>query len=323
MKKTKGLNRKAILLTLGIVMSLAVAVVISFWPAASPVHPQDQPLQISGPFYSTAIKFDVSPPLRTMTPMVQTTCTKADDDVDEDGQSRAIYRSGRDRIAQDKVGLGIFSSEIPSPIVSFEGIANMCGCQPPDTDGDVGPNHYVQMVNLHFQIFNKSGTTLFGPATINTLFAGFGGACQTDNAGDPVVLYDQLADRWLLSQFTTSVNSNCVAISQTSDPTGAYYRYQFSAPAFPDYPKYGIWPDAYYINTNEGANVGNYALDRNAMLAGNPTPGMVRFGIAQPVSGSVSGMLPADVEGTSSPQPAHRRSLSAREITTRALQLMH
>ena len=83
--------------------------------------------------------------------------------------------------------------------------------------------------NLSFQIFNKTGTSLFGPAANNTLWAGFGGPCQTSNSGDPVVLYDQLADRWILSQFTAGSAPflNCVAISQTSDPTGAYFRYAF------------------------------------------------------------------------------------------------
>ena len=84
-------------------------------------------------------------------------------------------------------------------------ISNLCGgCAPPDPNGAVGPNHVVTMSNLHFQIFNKTGTSLFGPAANNTLWAGFGGGCQTQNAGDPVVLYDQLADRWLLTQFTSS-----------------------------------------------------------------------------------------------------------------------
>ena len=90
------------------------------------------------------------------------------------------------------------------PIISFDGNSNLCGCAPPDPNGAVGPNHVVTMSNLHFQIFNKTGTSLFGPAANNTLWAGFGGGCQTQNAGDPVVLYDQLADRWLLSQFTSS-----------------------------------------------------------------------------------------------------------------------
>jgi len=87
-------------------------------------------------------------------------------------------------------------------------------------DGD----NYVVMDNLHFQIFNKSGVSQFGPAANNTLWSGFGGACQTENSGDPVVLYDQLADRWLLTQFTSAGPTwyNCLALSTTADPTGTY-----------------------------------------------------------------------------------------------------
>src|SRR3712207_315641 len=112
---------------------------------------------------------------------------------------------------------------MPAPSASWNGInqAGGCGgCAPPDTNGDVGLNHYVQTVNSAFQIGNKSGTSLYGPAAINTIWNGFGGPCQTRNDGDPVVLYDQLANRWLISQFTSASPYNeCIAISQTSDPT--------------------------------------------------------------------------------------------------------
>src|SRR5437667_378354 len=142
---------------------------------------------------------------------------------------------------------------------------------------------------------------------------GFGGPCQTQNAGDPVVLYDQLADRWLLSQFTSGSAPfyNCVAISQTSNPTGSYYRYAIltgtTGGNFPDYPKYGIWPDAYYISTREflggsgGAfqGVGAYALNRAQMIAGNTTPQVISFLMAPSPSYNIGdGILPADPDGT-------------------------
>src|SRR5207237_5202460 len=84
---------------------------------------------------------------------------------------------------------------------------------------------------------------------INTLWSGFGGGCQSNNDGDPIVLYDPIADRWLISQFsvTTTPYLQCVAVSQTPDPTGPYNRYSFQYNAFPDYPKFGVWPDAYYV----------------------------------------------------------------------------
>jgi len=176
----------------------------------------------------------------------------------------------------------------------------------------VGPNHVVTMANLHFQIFDKSGNSLFGPAANNTLWSGFGGPCQIENAGDPVVLYDQLADRWLLSQFTSAGPTyfECVAISQTSDPTGAYFRYAISTGNnFPDYPKAGMWPDAYYFSTREFDDVtgdfegvGAYALNRTQALNGDPNPTVIAF-LAPPTPLYVvgDGLLPSDLDGTTLP----------------------
>ena len=103
--------------------------------------------------------------------------------------------------------LGSILPTMPSPLTGWDGInvtSGCGGCLPPDTNGEVGPNNYVQTVNVAFQIWNKTGTSLYGPAQINTIWSGFGGPCQTRNDGDPVVLYDQLADRWVISQFTAA-----------------------------------------------------------------------------------------------------------------------
>ncbi len=206
----------------------------------------------------------------------------------------------------------------PGRIVTFNAQSNTSGVVPPDPNGAVGPNHIVTMCNLSFQIFDKTGTSLFGPAANNTLWAGFGGSCQTSNSGDPVVLYDRAADRWLLSQFTatTAPFLNCVAISTTSDPTGSYFRYAFPTGTtgvnFPDYPKYGVWPDAYYLSTREflglaGAfqGVGAYALNRAQMLAGNPTPQVVSFLVPPAGLGANvgDGLLPSDMDGPTPPPP--------------------
>ena len=214
---------------------------------------------------------------------------------------------------------------IPTPLISFDGPGNLCGgCAPPDPNGEIGPNNIVVMDNLHFQIFNRSGTSLYGPVANNTLWAGFGGPCQVQNAGDPIVLYDQLADRWLLSQFTSTgpVWYNCVALSQTADPTGAYYRWAFSTGGnFPDYPKYGMWPDAYYISTREFvgsagpfAGVGAYAANRAQMIAGNPNPTVLSFLASSssfPAYDLGDGLLPADLDGAACRPPAARTTTRA------------
>ncbi|MCI0645914.1 MAG: hypothetical protein L0346_13645, partial [Chloroflexi bacterium] len=219
---------------------------------------------------STAVQFDVSPPLRDISP-VPVPPGAAEIPELPSGLEGPLGPQDVDPLVQSFIGSGL----IPTPTVSFDGPSNIAGVSPPDPVGDVGPNHYVAMSNLYFQIYDKTGVSVFGPAANNTLWAGFGGACQVQNSGDPIVLYDQLADRWLLTQFTSGAPYfNCVALSVSGDPTGSYYRYAFSTGAnFPDYPKYGVWPDAYYISTREflgGSFVamGAYALNRDQMLAG-------------------------------------------------------
>ncbi|MGZ6142014.1 MAG: hypothetical protein ACXWLM_01690, partial [Myxococcales bacterium] len=177
---------------------------------------------------------------------------------------------------------------------------------PPDTNGDVGPNHYVQTVNQDLMIWNKTGGQLHGPLPINSLFQSLGGLCAADNDGDPVVLYDRAADRWFISQFAvTNPNPNyhqCVAVSQTSDPTGSYWTYDFPYTAFNDYGKAGVWGDAYYWTYNmftggttfAGAKI--CAMDRTRMLAGQAATQQCFS-----TSTSYGGLLPADIDGAAQP----------------------
>lgn len=198
-----------------------------------------------------------------------------------------------DPVRQPDAGEG----RIPVPLVNFAGIG-ATGSIPPDVSGDVGPNHYVQMVNTVFSIYSKAGAVLAGPSNINTLWAGFGGACQTQNDGDPIVLYDPIADRWLMSQFAaTSPPHQCVAVSKTASPvSGGYWLYDFTLTDFPDYPKFAVWPDAYYMGAN--ASPGAFALNRSQMLSGGAA-GMVAF--APAAVGYHSVMLPSDLDGTRQP----------------------
>ncbi len=206
--------------------------------------------------------------------------------------------------------------EIPAPSAGFDGPSNPTGATPPDPNGDVGPNHVVVMYNSQVAVYNKTGTLLFGPVNINSLWSGFGGPCQTENAGDPVVIYDQLDDRWFLTQFTAAGPTffNCVAVSQTANPTGSYYRWAFTTGTnFPDYPKHGMWSDAFYISTREFAGgsggafagVGAYAIHRAQLIAGNPNPTVISF--LQPPGATPyivgDGLLPADLDGTALPPP--------------------
>jgi hypothetical protein len=207
------------------------------------------------------------------------------------------------------VQTGVTASQVPEFAANFEGVGNVDGVLPPDTNGDVGPNHYVQMVNLHYAVYDKSGNLLLGPLPNNAVFAGFGGPCATRNDGDPVVLYDQAADRWMITQFALAGGSTgyhqCMAISQTGDPTGAFYRYDFlyHGTRINDYPKYGIWPDAYYMTANEFApsfvGAGAVAFEREKMLSGQPAR-MVYFHLGP----DFGGLLPSDAEGLAPPAGA-------------------
>lgn len=185
---------------------------------------------------------------------------------------------------------------------------------PPDTVGDVGPNHYVQCVNLACQVFNKNGTTASTVFTLQALFAGSGGGgdCSTLNDGDPIVNYDPLADRWVLSQFGVGNRAGaglahqCMLISQTADPTGAYYAYDFAVPEpyFNDYPKVGVWPDAYVMTAPlfEGPVFGSgvFTYNRAKMLAGDPTAEAIFFDLTTAFPG-LGRILPSDVDGIAPP----------------------
>jgi Abnormal spindle-like microcephaly-assoc'd, ASPM-SPD-2-Hydin len=177
---------------------------------------------------------------------------------------------------------------------------------PPDTNGAVGATQYVQWVNAQFAVFDKvTGALVAGPTDGNTPWTGFGGGCEINNDGDPIVQYDKMANRWILTQFSilTLPYTECVAVSTTSDATGTYNRYAFSFgnTDFPDYPKLGVWPDAYYMSFNlfvNGTFIGAdaCALDRNAMLAGNNAT-IICF----PQNSSVASLLPSDMDGTIPP----------------------
>src|SRR5215831_1937518 len=204
----------------------------------------------------------------------------------------------------------------PTSLANFDGIGNginnfTVNSAPPDTNGDVGPNHFVQIVNTDIAIYNKSGgAPIMGPVPTNTLWSGFGGLCQTDNDGDGVVIYDPIADRWVISQFAVTGTSthflHCIAVSTTPDPTGTWNRYSFDyANQFPDYPKMGVWPDAYYQTFNLFAGGNTFtggrvcAYDRTKMLAGAAAT-QVCFNPVDAGS-ALGGLLAADLDGSRQP----------------------
>jgi hypothetical protein len=192
---------------------------------------------------------------------------------------------------------------------SFDGIP-ATGFLPPDVAGAVGPDHYILMVNVAFAIYDKQGNLLVGPSPINALWSGFGGPCSTNNNGDPIVRYDHLSDRWLMSQFALPGGAagfhQCVAVSRTADPVaGGWFLYDFpmvdatGAFVFPDYPKIGVWPDGYYMGTQRGFPGGGldvWSFEREKMLVGAAAR-TVHFFVPAP---SLF-LLPADLDGPAPP----------------------
>ena len=212
------------------------------------------------------------------------------------------------------------SPAMPGPTGSFAGIsadeAAAVGGRfaPPDTVGDVGPNHYVQAVNTVLRVYDKSGAPLTPLVSLGTFFGPLGTNCS-GQFGDPIVLYDPLADRWLISQFGLPHGfqppfHQCVAISQTSDPTGSFYLYDFLMPnKVNDYPHFGVWPDGYYMSDNQFtigggsfAGAGLLAFDRSKMLVGDPTAGYIYFDYF-PTDPNAGGLLPSDLDGLTPPPP--------------------
>ncbi len=210
-----------------------------------------------------------------------------------------------------------------APDRNFDG-QGFSGVHPPDTVGDVGPNHYVQMINdsagATVRIYDKALPT---PAVLAdfTLDMLGGGPCAF-GFGDPIVLYDRFADRWLLSEFSSTGNRLCVYISQTADPTGSYFNYDLTAPNFPDYPKYGVWPTdanggsgSYIVTTNE-AGLGIYAMDRATLLAGGAAT-FQRFSIGDLPGFAFNAVTPADLDGPN-PPPVGTPAVIMRQRDTEA-----
>src|SRR2546429_6094475 len=269
---------------------------------------ENAPLVQRGVRVEAEVQHDTSTPLRQMPPALR-------------AQGQRVHpvlplprHGGGGVTAADPVLQSLIAQPLaPALTLNFDGVGNgfsgpagtftVAGA-PPDTNGSVGPNHYVQIVNADFAVFDKSGAALFGPVPINTLWSGFGGDCETNNDGDPVVEYDKLADRWVIAQPSFSTPYlECVAVSTTADPTGSYNRYSFSNTDFPDYPKIGVWPDAYYATFNfftsasgnfSGGEVCAYA--RAAMLAGQAATKQC-FNVGT----SFGGLLPADLDGGRQP----------------------
>jgi len=281
--------------------------------AAQPDAPPT-PLQAT---VGAAVHADVSAPLREMARLSQT--PTGGGDIPETNLRlprpwQIETLTGDDPVRQSILG----PLAMPAPLYSFDGVGNVNGVHPPDTQGDIGydpapgTKYYVQWVNLSYAIWDVTGATpvqLLGPVAGNTLWQGFGGPCQSDNHGDPITLFDPIANRWLMSQFSVDgPYYQCIAVSQTANPTGAWYRYAFqvSATKMNDYPHFGVWPDGYYMTVNQftggssWGGAGVFVFDRSKMLVGDTTATFQSFDLYS-VNSDFGGMLPSDLDGSTLP----------------------
>jgi len=234
----------------------------------------------------------------------------------KDGEP-GIYEANPDPLADLQRNTTMRSTEaFTTPILNQAGMG-YTGVNPPDTVGDIGPNHYIQAINNSgggiFQVLDKTGTALTGQIFMDSMGSGSCGS----GLGDPIVLYDRQADRWLLQEFSSGGNYMCFYISQTADPVaGGWYHYAFQAPSFPDYPHFGVWSDAYYGTANESSSA-VYAFDRTSMLTGATASSMQRFTLPDLSGYGFQAATPADLDGADAP-PSGAPGLIMRHVDEEA-----
>src|ERR1044071_4695835 len=321
-------SRRIGLVIIAVIALLAVASVVRIGQAQKPTsakapsggHAQ---LKSSVAVVGHAVGFAETRPVRELMASASQTDRELQEKAEEKNELNTVFNrkanphapAQKDGALQSSFGpVGLFKLNIPSPILVFEGVG-VTNSAPPDNEGAVGPNDYVQIVNGGgVRIFDKNGVPR-GPAfKLSTLFAPLGGVAAVNNNGDALVLYDRMANRWVLSQFAFTSNTTPpfhqpIAVSKTGDPTGAYWAYDSITPGneFPDYGKIGAWPDGYYFTDRQFtlgvtfSGFGCFAFDRAKMLVGDSTATFIYFNAGALLSFASSGMIPSDFNGLTPP----------------------
>ena len=278
------------------------------WPA--PLPPTALP---GGAQLGRSARNDISPPLRTLPPYPRPGSRQPDVGVGGDFLPLPGHQDAADAVIQRDLQPPSTTRAGFSTTTGWEGLnyeTTDCRCTPPNPAGAVGPRHYIQVAMYAFQVWDKQGHSLYGPVPFNTLWTGFGGACEARPEGEYAVLYDQFADRWLLAQATfVAPYSECIAVSTSGDPLGTWARYAFplDATRFFDLPRFGLWPDGYYLSasvydpsaqpTQAYQGPAAAVFDRAGMLAGVP----VNYLVFPPLGHAVGALLPATLDGRTLP----------------------
>jgi hypothetical protein len=310
-------------------------------PAANKPTTPAAPL---APVSVQAINFAISDPFRDLPDSRQ--LTSESEARLEGNEIRELNSLDNKTPPPEAAGMPSVDATLPGPVVvpnapvlppgvTFDGIADADNgaafgglFNPSDQNIAVGPNDIVQGTNLLFRIYSKTGVPKTTPKLISALFKKLGGVCANFDNGDPIVLHDRQADRWIISQFnfasaTAAPYHECIAISTSSDPAGSYYMYDFVTVGneFPDYPKIGTWPDGYYMTVNQFTlhgpfnGTGCYAFDRSKMLVGDPSATYVYFNLNLTNNPEgIFAMQPSDQDSLT-PPPAGAPNVFAYEIS--------
>ncbi len=283
-----------------------VALFVILFSVTASLYSQDSKIKPS--YISQAIYFDKIGPIRDLPAMSQEDwqhqIEKAANKDRNFGLGDRIYPfaesslpKGPDPVWQKE--MGITNSANRDLISEWDGINSPY--YPPDCNGAVGSDYFFQAVNTSYSIYDKNGNQVVPATAYNTLFSGVPGA--THNDGDPIILYDDQAERWLAAEFagvSSSPDYMLIAVSETDDPTGSWYRWSFVMNGFPDYMKFGVWRDGYYMSANSSGN-DIYVFDRNTMLAGGATPAMVGFNNPNRPNSGFHCIQPLDNDGQFAP----------------------
>ncbi len=284
-----------------------VAALLTVLCLALPLFAQQSKVVTEGPIVTHDSHHDTGPLLREIAPLLPEFNTPSYHEIDN-GENPNFQKWSQRKFVPDPVFQRPENSptkETPSTGLEFDalgyGDSFFCNCMPADNDGAPGTTQYTEFVNTFYAVYSKTGSLLLGPLSGSSFWSGFGGGCQADNWGDPTIRFDAAAQRWVAAQFDLGPNGSgpyaeCVAVSTTADATGSYNRYRFSFGQFPDYPKMGVWPDAYYFSYNlNGSSSEVCANDRTNMLAGNSATQVCFTPSGQ------FGLLPADLDGATAP----------------------
>ena len=275
-------------------------IIFSLCAQVIPVHPSA---------ITTGTYYGLSRPLHDIPPMtkkeIKQLAKKAREHELNEGLAKRSYPfaatalpRGDDPVWQRFMGT---STGNKAPIMNFDGQTSPYF--PPDCNGTAGPNHFMQLINTVYAIYDKSGTLVAGPTNINQLFGSVPGANRND--GDPIILYDDQADRWLVTEFSipgSGTNYMLMAVSSTNDPTGTWHQYSFPVASMPDYPKFSVWRDGYYMGDNNQGNNDIYVFQREQMLTGGTALSVAFHNQWRP--GSVDGFMcvpPIDNDGPLAP----------------------